>query len=231
MAAESRPDQKLIGIFGGTFDPIHFGHLRMAEEVLEATPMEELRFIPARHPPHRSTPSATPDDRTRMLELALHDGNPKLVIDRRELLRSGPSYTLDTLRDIRNETGQNRPLALILGCDAFQGFEGWHRWREIPDLAHLIVITRPGYAVEWPSALDRLLMERETREPLDLEKWAAGCILLLNLTPLAISASGIRDRIREGRSIRYLTQSVVIDWINRNKLYRHPEDPFDPQKA
>src|SRR5690606_16625703 len=127
---------RMIGIYGGTFDPVHYGHLRTALEVKEAAGMGEIRFIPCRLPPHRTEPEAGPALRLKMLELALHDAEPGFRIDTRELDRPGPSYMVETLASIRTEIG-TRPLCLIAGLDAFHGFPRWHRWRELFDLAHI----------------------------------------------------------------------------------------------
>lgn len=218
----------LIGLFGGTFDPVHLGHLRMAEEVLEVTGMAELRFIPARVPPHRPQPGASPLDRLQMLEAALIGADPRMKIDARELERPGLSYSYETLREIRQETGPESPIALILGADAFLGFESWFRWREITDLAHLIVITRPGYDPVWPDALRQLFKDLETRKLSLLTDEPHGRVLFLALTPLTISASAIRTLILQGRSARYLTPDAVLEKIKAEGLYRQDQIPKRP---
>ena len=206
-----------IGIFGGTFDPIHFGHLRCAWEIAEQLALREVRMLPARVPPHRDQPVASADQRRRLLELALA-GQTLLRLDTRELERDGPSYMVDTLSSLRGEVN-DEPLCLILGQDAFNGLDTWHRWEAIPGLAHLVVITRPGSALA-DSGPVRALVERCGVESADeLRARPAGAVLFRTVTPLAISASGIRDLLAEGRSPRYLLPDAVLDCVQREGLY------------
>src|SRR5688572_26035583 len=142
-----------IGIFGGTFDPIHHGHLRLAEELAEKAKLAEVRFAPSGTPPHRARPGASAEDRVAMARLAAA-GNPRFVVDERETQRAGAGYTFDTLTELRRELGQSRPLALLLGADAFLEFATWHRWREIFGLAHVVVAYRPGFPIDtWQSRM------------------------------------------------------------------------------
>ena len=134
----------MIGIFGGTFDPIHYGHLRPAQEAMQKLALAELRFVPAAQPPHRPPPLASAAQRLAMIELAIRD-LPGFRADDRELQRGGLSYTVLTLESLRAELG-NTPLCLLVGADQFRNFETWHRWQEIPDLVHLVVLNRPGTA-------------------------------------------------------------------------------------
>ncbi|MFZ5621703.1 MAG: nicotinate-nucleotide adenylyltransferase [Pseudomonadota bacterium] len=207
----------MIGIFGGTFDPIHFGHLRCAWEIAEQLALREVRMLPARVPPHRDQPVASADQRRRLLELALA-GQTLLRLDTRELERDGPSYMVDTLSSLRGEVN-DEPLCLILGQDAFNGLDTWHRWEAIPGLAHLVVITRPGSALA-DSGPVRALVERCGVESADeLRARPAGAVLFRTVTPLAISASGIRDLLAEGRSPRYLLPDAVLDCVQREGVY------------
>lgn len=207
----------MIGIFGGTFDPIHFGHLRCAWEIAEQLALREVRMLPARVPPHRDQPVASADQRRRLLELALA-GQTLLRLDTRELERDGPSYMVDTLSSLRGEVN-DEPLCLILGQDAFNGLDTWHRWEAIPGLAHLVVITRPGSALA-DSGPVRALVERCGVESADeLRARPAGAVLFRTVTPLAISASGIRDLLADGRSPRYLLPDAVLDCVQREGLY------------
>lgn len=207
----------MIGIFGGTFDPIHFGHLRCAWEIAEQLALREVRMLPARVPPHREQPVASADQRRRLLELALA-GQTLLRLDARELERDGPSYMVDTLSSLRGEVN-DEPLCLILGQDAFNGLDTWHRWEAIPGLAHLVVITRPGSALA-ESGPVRALVERCGVESADeLRARPAGAVLFRTVTPLAISASGIRGLLAEGRSPRYLLPDAVLDCVQREGLY------------
>ncbi|MDX1609641.1 MAG: nicotinate-nucleotide adenylyltransferase [Halofilum sp. (in: g-proteobacteria)] len=203
-----------IGLLGGTFDPVHFGHLRPAVEVRAALALDELRLLPCRVSPLRDEPAATAADRVEMLRLALA-GQDDLVLDPRELERPPPSYTADTLAELRAEAPDAR-LHFIMGADAFAGFGRWARTDEILQLAHLVVTRRPGVALETPPAL----AGRVSEEPADLERAASGRVLLLSVTQLDISASAIRRLAAAGGDLRYLLPEPARDYLERNRLYR-----------
>ena len=209
----------MIGIYGGTFDPVHYGHLRTALEVSEALNLAELRFVPCQIPPHRGAPGASAPQRLRMLEAALADAEPHMRIDRRELERPGPSYMVDTLESLRKELG-DAPLALIVGMDAFLGLSRWHRWKALFDLAHLVVMRRPGYRPEMPGQLRGVVEDRVTDRPEVLWDSQAGRVHYVTVTQLEISASQIRQLIAKGRSARYLTPDAVLDVIRAERLYQ-----------
>lgn len=215
-----------LGLLGGTFDPIHLGHLRLAEEAREALALDAVRIVPAGQPPHRDTPRSTADDRLAMARLAVA-GNPGLEIDDGEVRAQQKSYTVLTLERLRAEFGPGRPLVLILGADAFQGLPGWHRWEALFDLAHIAIANRPGYAPHgrrWPATLsaelDAACRDRQTTDPAALRATPAGRVIPFDMTPLAISASQIRDLIRTGTSARYLLPDSVLDYIDLHHLYR-----------
>lgn len=210
----------MIGIFGGTFDPVHYGHLRPALELLESLQLHEVRMIPCAVPPHRETPIASGQARLAMLQLAVVD-EPGLVADDRELQRGGPSYMVDTLRSLREELG-DVPLCLLMGSDAFLGLPSWHEWRQLLTLAHIVVAHRPGWRMDKPEMgeLSGLLEKHEVTTASMLSAKPAGHILLQSVTPLAISATGIRRSIQEGKSARFLIPERVWDYIQTNKLYR-----------
>lgn len=210
---------ELIGVFGGTFDPIHHGHLRMAQEVLDATPMAELRLIPCHVPAHREIPGATAEDRVKLLEIALAGGDPRLRIDRRELYRPGPSYMVDTLNSLRDSLGESVSLALILGADALQGLTGWSRWTQLIELAHLIILERPGYLPDWPIPLEEHLKDRWRNDPQCLIEAPQGFAIHVKVTQLDISASKIRSLIQNGQSADYLCPAPVLAEIKRRGLY------------
>ncbi len=201
----------MIGIFGGTFDPIHNGHLRTALDVQQSLGLHELRLIPLKDPPHREQPTCSPKLRLEMLRAAVAN-EPKLKIDERELNRSGKSYSLLTLQSLREELGEV-PICLIIGQDAFQGFPNWHKPDEILQLAHLVIMQRPG---EKQSAL---YPERTTDDPQQLHSLPAGKIYTQSVTQLEISSTGIRAMLREGRSPRYLMPDAVLEIIQRDDLY------------
>jgi nicotinate-nucleotide adenylyltransferase len=207
----------VIGIFGGTFDPVHYGHLRPLLEVREALQLEEVRLIPCYIPPHRATPGATPAQRLAMLRLAL-DETPGFVIDERELQRGGPSYMVDTLQSLRDELGET-PLCLILGMDAFVKLDTWHEWPRLITLAHMVVMLRPGSAM--PSgAVAELVSGHRVQAVGELQKSAAGGVWFQPVTQLNIAATAIRERVAQGRDIRFLVPEPVRQYIEANGLYR-----------
>jgi nicotinate-nucleotide adenylyltransferase len=212
-----------IGVLGGTFDPVHYGHLRLAEELGETLKLGEVRLIPVGTPPHRVTPHVAAEHRLEMVRIAVA-GNPRLTVDERELRRAGPGYTYDTLAGLRAELGAARPLVLIVGADAFLEFASWHRWREVFGLAHIAVAHRPGFPAErWgermPQPLAREYESRLMRQPLATHLQPAGGIVVVPFTALDISATAIRDRIKAGTSPRYLLPSSVLDYIRKHQLY------------
>ncbi|AHE99197.1 nicotinate-nucleotide adenylyltransferase [Thioalkalivibrio paradoxus] len=207
----------MIGVLGGTFDPIHFGHLRPALEVHEQLALQELRFIPCHVPPHRAAPATPARHRLAMVEHAVA-GVPGFRVDRRELDRPGPSYTVETLHDLRTEIGSEAPLVLIMGMDAFAGLHTWHRWRELPALAHLVVAHRPG-ATTPPDAAFRGIA-RVAADPEPLRTRPAGWIHFQPVTQLDISATAIRNALQAGRSPRYLLPDDVHAYIDEHGLYR-----------
>ncbi|MTW20752.1 nicotinate-nucleotide adenylyltransferase [Allochromatium palmeri] len=210
----------MIGLLGGTFDPIHYGHLRAALDCLQALALDQVRFIPLRIAVHRPQPQASTEQRLAMLEAALADA-PGFVLDRRELHRDGPSYTLDTLRSLRAEFGTERPLCLLVGADAYGGFLDWHRPLEILELAHLVVMRRPGHDPVASPALRQLYLERVCENARCLAERPGGRILFQTLTQLDISSTRLRELIALGRRPRYLLPDAVLDYIERERLYGH----------
>jgi len=208
----------MIGIFGGTFDPVHFGHLRPALEVQQALGLNEVRFIPAGQPPHREMPNATTPQRLSMLRAAVED-QPGFVVDEREVRREGPSYMVDTLTSLREEVGQ-LPLCLILGYDAFLGLPGWHQWHRLIELAHLVITHRPGWNHDDLDDTLQSLVKQHERAFERLAEQAAGGLVFVPVTQLDISATSIREQIRAGQDIRYLLPDTVNRIISEQKLYR-----------
>jgi nicotinate-nucleotide adenylyltransferase len=212
-----------IGVIGGTFDPVHYGHLRLAEELGETLKLAEVRLVPSGTPPHRSAPEVAAGHRLAMVRLAAA-GNSRFVVDEREVRRAGPGYTFDTLAELRAEAGGSRPLVLLLGADAFLEFATWHRWHEIFDLAHIAVAHRPGFPLEhWdermPQPLAREYSARLLQQPLATHLSPAGGIAVVAFTALDISATAIRGMLRSGASPRYLLPSAVLDYIRQHNLY------------
>lgn len=207
-------------LLGGTFDPIHNAHLRFAEEAADTLGVPQIRLLPAGQPAHRGEPRATATQRLAMVNIAIA-GNPRLAVDAREIERTAPSYTVTTLESLREEHA-DRPLCIMVGADAFAGLQTWHRWQDLPRLAHIIVATRPGYALEGSlaPALAELWHRAQTTQPGDLANASAGLIFPLEITPLDVSASRIRALLRSGRSIRYLVPDAVAAYIDEHGLYR-----------
>lgn len=212
-----------LGILGGTFDPIHYGHLRLGEELGETLKLAEVRFVPSGTPPHRSAPRVTAEHRLAMVRLAVA-GNARFSVDDREVKRQGPGFTYDTLAALRAEAGAQRPLVLLLGADAFLEFATWHRWHEIFDLAHVAVAHRPGFPVErWaermPQPLAREYNARLLQQPFATHLTPAGGIVVAPFTALDISATALRDSLVAGASPRYLLPDAVLDYIQTQRLY------------
>ena len=217
-----------LGLLGGTFDPIHDGHLELAREVRAALALSAVRLLPAGDPPHRAAPVATALQRLAMVELAIEDC-PGLEVDAREIARPGRSYTVLTLEELRQEAPA-RPLALIVGTDAFLGLPGWHRWRELFDLAHLVVVARPGTTLDaaLPAPLADEWQRRYRRSSDALAGAVAGAIVLQPITAHDISASALRAQLARGSAgiaaVRGLLPPAVLAYIERNRLYRPHTD-------
>jgi nicotinate-nucleotide adenylyltransferase len=197
-----------LAILGGTFDPIHNAHLRVAWEAAEFLDAD-VRLLPASVPPHRDQPIASAEQRTALVRAALA-GQDRLTLDTRELRREGPSYTIDTLLDLRAEIGAERPLVLLVGADAFAELSTWHRWRELFDLAHIGVLTRPGHGGTPPTELRTKIASRRCASAAALRESAAGRVLQIPVTPLDISASQVRDLLAAGREPRYLMPDATF---------------------
>jgi nicotinate-nucleotide adenylyltransferase len=211
-----------IGIFGGTFDPIHFGHLRLAEEMADALALHEVIFIPAGRPPHRGEPHAAPIHRLEMVRRATA-ANPRFRVDAHEAQSERPSYTVDTLTRLRAELGDAVPLWLLLGADAFFGLPSWHAWQRLFELANLAVAARPGTQLN-AANLPAPLADAAHRWVTDhCAAEAAGAVLWREMTPLDISATAIRNALAEGRSARYLLPDPVLGYIHEHQLYRPHE--------
>lgn len=208
-----------IGILGGTFDPIHYGHLRPALELLETLELAEVRFIPCRIPAHRETPQVTGEQRLAMVQLAVA-GQPGFIADDRELSRQGTSYMVDTLASLRDDFGEETPLCLIVGADAFRELHTWSRWQDLTQLAHIVVMQRPGVPQPLPLVLEEWITPRLAQGASALRGKPAGGILLQPVTQLDISASQIRALLARGQSPRYLLPEAVLADIHDRALYR-----------
>ena len=240
--------QRHIGIFGGTFDPVHLGHLRTALELLEQLQFDTLLLIPVGMPPHRAQPMADPRQRLAMLQLAV-GGEPRIKIDDRECRKRTVAYSVDTLRDLRAELGEQTALSFCVGADAFLEMHRWRRWQELPDLAHIVVMSRPGWCL--PPALGALECWRERflalaggsggaelipaaiapGERAQLRRERCGRIVFPALTPVDISATRVRRRVAMGQSARFLVPDSVWRYIQRNGLYQPAVSRRQPEES
>lgn len=207
-----------IAILGGTFDPIHFGHLRPALE-LSQMGFDEVRLMPCHVPAHRQTPHCSAEQRLAMVELAIRN-EPELCVDRREIEREGESYTVDTLVALRDEVGDQVSLNLVMGMDAFVGLHSWHQWQRIATLANIVVTERPGANLPVDGVMGHFLNARKVNSGEALFAAASGRVLVQQLARLDISATRIRALIAAGQSPRYLLPDSVWDYIEQHRLYR-----------
>lgn len=209
-----------IGILGGTFDPIHIGHLRPAIEARETLGLAEVRLLPNHIPPHRASPFCSSEQRLAMVALAAAE-NPGFVVDEREIRRNKPSWTIDTLIDLRQAL-PDTPLCFLMGMDSLLGLPGWHRWRELLDHAHLVVSQRPGWQPDYPAEVAELLARHRTLDRQDLHRHRHGHIWLADNLPIELSATRLRALLAAGQDPRYLLPASVADYIARHRLYRSP---------
>ena len=206
-----------IGLFGGTFDPIHYGHLRTAFELWQSLRLAQVRFLPTGNPPHREPSLASPELRLQMVNAAIA-GQSAFVVDDREMRRTGISYSVDTLLDVRAEFPA-RSLCLMLGMDAFLGMPNWHRWQEIFELAHVVVAHRPGWKAPMTGPLGEVMVDRGTGSIHDLQQAKAGRVYVHAVTQLEISSTDLRQLIYAHRDLRYLVPDAVRELIVSTGCY------------
>jgi nicotinate-nucleotide adenylyltransferase len=209
-----------LGIFGGTFDPVHRAHLQLARDACDRLGLAQVLWIPAGNPPHRAHPLATAEHRLAMVKLAIAEDR-RFAVDDGEIRDAKPSYTVATLQRLRRVHGA-RPLVLLLGADAFLDLDGWHRWHELFALAHIAVATRPGFLLNPQRMGDALREEYRQRlcgEPAQLAEEPAGGLCTFPITPLDISASAIRASVAAQENAADLLPPVVLDYIALNHLY------------
>jgi nicotinate-nucleotide adenylyltransferase len=211
-----------FGVFGGMFDPIHYGHLRAALELHELLGLETVAFVPAGDPPHRAQPFADARTRLQMVRASVGD-DPRFVVDDRELRRGGPSYTVLTLEELRAERGA-QPLVLIVGTDAFALIDGWHRAADLVSLAHIVVAQRPGAAHPRSGLAASLLAERRCDDPAELSRTPAGLVFVGANTALDLSSSVVRAVVAAGRDPRYLMPEAARRIILARGSYARPGD-------
>jgi nicotinate-nucleotide adenylyltransferase len=206
-----------LAFFGGTFDPVHYGHLRCAEQARQLLKLETLYLLPAGDPPHRSTPYTTARQRLEMLRLALADF-PSLAIDEREIHRNGPSYMVDTLVELQTQF-RHRPLLLLIGQDAVNLLHTWHEWQRLFELTHIVTFPRPGAEPDYRPDIARQMARRTCPDLDSLLKMEVGGVLHLDLERIDISATAIQSMMRLGRSPRSMLPDAVLEYINENELY------------
>jgi nicotinate-nucleotide adenylyltransferase len=209
-------DAQALGVLGGAFDPVHIGHLRGAIAVREQLGLERVDLLPAAQSPLKGAATVTAADRLAMLEAAVLNV-PGLGVDARELSREGPSYTVDTLIELRGEVGQARPLIWIVGTDILPALPKWSRWQQLLDLAHLVILERPG-ADSPPLAVTRWLDQHRIDQSALLTA-AAGGVVTLDQPVLDIASSDIRALLAAGRDPRFLLPEVVMEYIESHKLF------------
>jgi nicotinate-nucleotide adenylyltransferase len=218
-AATASPTAPPMGLFGGTFDPIHYGHLRTAFELLQKLALSEVVFVPAGQPPHREVPLASAQLRLSMVRAAVQD-QAGFAVDDREIRREGRSYSIDTLSEMRHEHPE-RPLCLLLGMDAFLGLPEWHRWRDLFDLCHVVVARRPGWDASVSGPLGEEITRRVTSDIDSLHRSISGRILVQAVTQLEIASTDLRALLLSGRDLRYLVPESVRTIIQRTGCYAH----------
>jgi nicotinate-nucleotide adenylyltransferase len=214
-------NQEPLGLLGGTFDPIHFGHLRLAEECADSLRLNEIRLIPAAKPWQRSGLISAIEHRLEMVRLGV-ESNPRLRVDAREAERIGPTYTVDTLASLRAEMGDARPMVMIVGSDQFLNLPTWNRWQKLFEFAHIAVARRAKEYFdlgELPAALAAMVTNRLTNDRSALTE-PAGRVFSIEMTPLKISSSQIRTLIRTRQSPRYLLPASVYEYIVQHGLYQ-----------
>lgn len=213
-----------IGLLGGTFDPVHFAHLRLAVEALDRLPLESIRWIPSGQPGHRAAPEGSVEHRLAMLRLAIGD-EPRFRLDETDARSPLPTFTVNTLTRLRAELGGDVPLVLIIGADQLFALDTWRDWRNLFDLTHIAVAQRPRFKVRVRSLGDELALAYAQRssQAASLADAPHGRIVTFNMTPLDISASVIRDSIAAGHTPRHLLPDAVLDYIASHRLYSTKE--------
>jgi nicotinate-nucleotide adenylyltransferase len=210
--------QPAIGFLGGTFDPIHFGHLRPALEIGEALSLQQIFLMPNHIAPHKSSSHCSAKQRCEMVKLAIQQ-QPKLALDNRELNRAKPSYTLDTLKELK-VSYPNNPICFIMGMDSLISFNSWFQWQEILKYCHLVISQRPRWHGQFNSAVQTVVDECKTIDKQDLHNLQSGKIYFQTTSQLDISSTEIRQLLKQNISIDYLVPEAVNDYIKQHQLYR-----------
>ena len=209
---------KLIGVFGGTFDPVHNGHTKIIQNLLELIPFDEIKVIPNGQPPHRTSVCSN-NDRLEMVNLAFKGIN-QISVDEREIHREGPSYAIHTAREILEEYHQDN-IIWIMGTDAFSEIDTWFEWEDFLNIINILVMARPGSEIDSTSMAGTLILERQTSNIDDLSR-GAGKILIVEIDPINISSTQVRSNLAAGETVNELILEDVSDYIDSGKLYTKP---------
>jgi nicotinate-nucleotide adenylyltransferase len=208
-----------IGILGGTFDPVHNGHLHLATTFLKELDLAEIRFVPLNNPPHRPAPVASSEQRLEMLNLAI-ENHTHFKVDDCELQKEEVSYTVDTLKLLRKNI-DDTPLCMLIGMDSFKTLNNWHQWRSLLNFAHIVIANRPGANEEMVSEIQELMNSHMTKSVIDLHQQAAGCIMKLDIAMLDISSTQIRNNFQSHLKSESLLPNKVLDFIQAHHLYNN----------
>lgn len=209
---------KLIGIFGGTFDPVHYGHTETIRSLIAIVPFDEIRVIPNGVPPHRSSLEASTEDRLSMVSIAFSSLD-NIIIDNREILREGPSYAIDTAKEVIELYQEDCSVIWIMGTDAFSSIDLWYKWREFIDLVNIIVMTRPDVEVPKASIANAILKEREIKDHEKFFSCKKGKILFVKVQPINVSSTKVRESLFLGKEVNQMIFSEVKSYIKLEKLY------------
>jgi nicotinate-nucleotide adenylyltransferase len=218
MATGRSVNNMSVALFGGTFNPVHLGHLRIAVELAELLEVEQLRMVPCSLPPHREALSVSAEQRMAMLQMAVAD-YPQLVADDIELQRGGTTYTIDTLRQIRQQIGSDTPLYFCIGIDALINLDSWQEWQQLCDYCHLVISARPDYVLPSSGVLTDWINQHRCNDLPQLKQCSAGKLYFCDSTRLAISSTDIRDKIKRGNGIDFLTPAAIVNYIHQQNLY------------
>ncbi|MDN4501246.1 nicotinate-nucleotide adenylyltransferase [Alteromonadaceae bacterium BrNp21-10] len=220
-SAADTPKNTILGIYGGTFDPIHLGHILPVEKAAKIIGIERVHLIPCHIPPHRQMPAVTAEHRLAMVKLAC-EAHPLFMADDYELKRQQTSYSIDTLRAFRAQY-PNSSLVFFMGYDAFNGIQSWHQWQQLLDYCHIVVCARPGYELDKNTTLTQWTHQHVTLDIATLQQQLSGCIYFVQSDKVDISSTQLRQQLGQQRSQIALLDPKVAEYIQNHELYRHSD--------